>query len=169
MENKSNDNFDQPNKTEPYASSPIFSNETIVDTGPKKHSGIGIASFVIALVSIVLLIIAFAAGSSVTDQIGNSDIIFPDPATESAAFQAAVEDLGPEVIASLTLAIFGIFGACALAFIGLILAIVGAVSSKRRRLFGIIGILLNIGAFVGGIALFFVGIASIAAVATIAA
>jgi len=161
MENETNNNATPSSSNEPYGSRPAFSNEQPLYEGPKNHSGIGITSFIIGLLSVVLLIIAFVSGSSFADQIANTDIIIADP-SDKAAFQASIEALGQEVLVSMILAIACIFGAGLLSLAGLILAIIGAVSSKRRKTFGVIGIVLNILVFVGGIALFFGGSAAIA-------
>ncbi|WP_054023657.1 hypothetical protein [Bacillus sp. FJAT-28004] len=161
MENETNNNEKQPSSNEPYASRPVFSNEQPINEGPKKHSGIGITSFIIGLLAVVLLIIAFVSGSTFADQIANTDITIADP-SDTAAFQASIEALGQEVLVSMMLAIVCIFGAGLLSLAGLVLAIIGAVSSKRRKTFGVIGIVLNILVFVGGIGLFFAGSAAIA-------
>lgn len=110
----------------------------------------------------MLLIIALVSGSSSVDQIVNSDLILADP-NDTAAFQASIESLGEEVLVSVVLAVVCIFGAGFISFIGLILAIIAACSSKRRRLFGVIGIVLNVVVIVGGISLFIAGINAIAA------
>ncbi|MGO4183367.1 hypothetical protein AB4Z45_10525 [Paenibacillus sp. MCAF9] len=161
MENETNNNANPSSSNEPYGSRPVFSNDQTIYEGPKKHSGIGITSFIIGLLSAVLLIIAIVSGFSFADQIANTDVIIADP-SDSAAFKASIEALGQEVLVSMMLTIVCIFGAGLLSLAGLILAIIGAVSSKRRKTFGVIGIVLNVVVFVGGIALFFVGSASIA-------
>lgn len=163
MENESNNTINSSTPNEPYSSRPVFSNEPTVNEGPKKQSGLGITSFIIGLLAVVLLIIAFVSGSSFADKIANTDIQIVDPAVDSAAFQASIQDLGEEVLVSLVVAVLCIFGAGLLSIVGLILAIIGAVSNKRRKMFGVIGIVLNILVFVGGIVLFFAGSAAIAA------
>ncbi|MEV5030083.1 hypothetical protein [Paenibacillus sp. LPE1-1-1.1] len=162
MENESNNFANQPTQNDPFGSKPIFSNEPIVNNGPKKQSGLGIAAFIIGLVSVVLLIIAFVSGSSFTDQIADSNLTLANP-EDTAAFQASIEALGETVLASFVIAIACIFGAGFLAFIALILSIVAACSSKRRKMFGVIGIVLNVLVIVGAISLFFAGIGALAA------
>ncbi|WP_169085395.1 hypothetical protein [Paenibacillus sp. PL91] len=161
MENERTNGTNLPPENDPFASRPVFSNEPSPYEGPKKHSGLGIASLIIGLISVVLLIIAIVSGSSFADQIGNNNL--PDPSADTAAFQASIEELGQEVLASMVIAIFCIFGAGLISLVGLILAIIGAFSSKRRKVFSVVGIVLNVLVFVGGIGLFFAGIASIAA------
>ncbi|OMF31754.1 hypothetical protein BK133_15210 [Paenibacillus sp. FSL H8-0548] len=162
MDNEPRNEINTPPGNEPYASKPIFSNEHSDTIVVKKHSGLGIAAFIIGLISVVLLIIALVSGSSSVDQIVNSDLILADP-NDTAAFQASIESLGEEVLVSVVLAVVCIFGAGFISFIGLILAIIAACSSKRRRLFGVIGIVLNVVVIVGGISLFIAGINAIAA------
>ncbi|WP_138755464.1 hypothetical protein [Paenibacillus sinopodophylli] len=162
MDNESNNIPNQPTPNDPFESKPIFSNEPIIDSGPKKQSGLGIASFIIGLAAVVLLIIAFATGSSFTSQLADSNLIITDP-EDTAAVQAAFEELGETVFASLVVAIVCIFGAGFISFVGLILAIIAACSSKRRRLFGVIGIVLNVVVIIGGISLLIGGVGAIAA------
>lgn len=159
MDNEPRNDANNLSHDDPYAARPVFSND--VHDGPKKQSGLGIASFIIGLLSVVLLIIAIVSGSSFVDQIANTDLTIADPA-DTAAFQKSIEALGEEVLVSVMVAIFCIFGAGLLSLVGLILAIIGAFSSKRRKLFSVIGIVLNVLAFVGGIGLFFAGAAAIA-------
>lgn len=165
MENEPNKEVNNSSTNDPYTTKPVFSNEQAVPEGPKKHSGLGIASFIIGLLSVVLLIIAIVSGSSFADQIANTDISIADP-SDTAAFQASIEALGEEVLVSLIIAIFCIIGAGLLSLVGLILAIIGAFSSKRRKLFSLIGIVLNILVFIGGIGLFVAGAAAITASVT---
>ncbi|MGO4547009.1 hypothetical protein AB4Z29_19675 [Paenibacillus sp. 2TAB23] len=162
MDNEPNNFPNQNSPTEPFGSKPIFTNEPASDFGPKKQSGLGIAAFIIGLVAIVLLIIAFVTGSSFTDQLAGSDILITDP-EDPAAVQAALDSLGENVFASMVIAVLCIFGAGFIAFVGLILAIIAACSSKRRKIFGVIGIVLNVAVIVGGISLFIAGIGSLAA------
>ncbi|KRE35577.1 hypothetical protein [Paenibacillus sp. Soil522] len=162
MDNEPRNDANNPSPNDPYAARPVFSNELAVQEGPKKQSGLGIASFVIGLLSVVLLIIAIVSGSSFVDQIANTDLTIADP-SDTAAFQESIEALGEEVLVSVIVAVFCIFGAGLLSLVGLILAIIGAFSGKRRKLFSVIGIVLNVLAFVGGIGLFFAGAAAIAA------
>jgi hypothetical protein len=161
LENDRSNGTNIPPENDPFASRPVFASEPSAYEGPKKQSGLGIASLIIGLISVVLLIIAIVSGSSFADQIGNTTL--PDPSADSAAFQASIEELGQEVLVSMIIAIFCIFGAGLISLVGLILAIIGAFSSKRRKLFSVIGIVLNVIVFVGGIGLFFAGAAAIAA------
>ncbi|OBZ13405.1 hypothetical protein [Bacillus sp. FJAT-26390] len=161
MENERNNGTNFTSENEPFASKPVFSNDPTVYEGPKKQSGLGIASFIIGIIAVVLLVIAIVSGSSFTDQIASTEL--PDPSADRVAFQNAIEDLGQEVLVSMVLAIFCIFSAGLISFVGLILAIIGVCSSKRRKMFSVIGIVLNVVVFVGGIALFFAGISAIAA------
>jgi ABC-type sugar transport system permease subunit len=160
MDNERNNGTTIPTENEPFASKPVFSNDSTVYEGPKKQSGLGISSFIIGIIAVVLLIIAIVSGSSFTDQIASTNL--PDPSVDRVAFQNAIEVLGQEVLASLVLAIFCIFGAGLISLVGLILAIIGVCSSKRRKMFSVIGIVLNVVVFVGGIGLFFAGIGAIA-------
>lgn len=161
MENERNDEIGSPSTNDSHASRPIFSNDQPFDVGPKKQSGIGIASFVIALLSVVLLIVAIVSGSAFGDQIANSDLSIADP-SDSAAFQASIEALGEDVLVSMMLAIISIFGAVGLSLVGLILGIVSAFSKNRRKVFGVIGIVLNVVVIIGALGLFFAGAAAIA-------
>lgn len=139
------------------------------EQAPLKHSGIGIASFVISLTALLLIVIGVivavvSAGSIADDQGLLSEIESiagsygtgqeTEMATElmeSEAFKGAI----------ISFAIAGIIALAAigLAFVGLILGIVSAASRQRRKTFGIIGIVLNALILLGTVGLFVASIA----------
>lgn len=105
---------------------------------PLKHSGPGIASFVIGLVAIVgYILIFFIAAMALNDSI---EVLTPLQAEELA--------LHPAVI----LASLAILVCLILNLAGGILGIIGLVLKNRKKVFAIIGMLLNgiiILAFIG--------------------
>ncbi|GGG26163.1 hypothetical protein [Paenibacillus abyssi] len=127
---------------------PPLSNYPHETEAPKKQSGLGIASFIIGIISI-LGIIAFA----LTAAAGVSDLVNTNGTID-------IED--PEAIEmSTALIVSGImmFVTLALSFVGLILGIIGLVMKNRRKVFAIIGVVLN-GLLVFGFgALIIIGIA----------
>ncbi|WP_139995531.1 hypothetical protein [Paenibacillus paridis] len=161
MDNEPKNDFNNSSVNEPYAPRPIFSNENSDILVVKKHSGLGIAAFIIGLICVVIVIIGGVTGSSLVDQLANSDLIITDP-NDTQAIQESIEALGEDALIAMSLTLLCLVGAGMLAFVGLILAIIAACSSKRRKMFGVIGILVNVLVIVAGISLFFSGIASIA-------
>ncbi|MFF2480647.1 hypothetical protein [Paenibacillus sp. NPDC058071] len=123
---------------------------------PLKHSGVGIASFVLAIISVLLGIAGIILSISFAGQVAN-DPGFMDSMTQSNG--EVPEGFLALASAGLTM-IIGI--GCS--FIGLILGIVSVASRNRRKVFGIIGLILNglIVLGMGGLMLigFFVGAAS---------
>lgn len=131
---------------QPFTPQPAFSSPPSEHEGPKRHSKLGVTSFILALVSVVLFIMMIVFGSVFVKQIANSDIVLADPA-DTAAFeaslQAAIEDLGQEFIVPIMLAIVSLFAAIGISFVGLILGVIGAFSKVRKRVFSVVGIILN--------------------------
>ncbi|GGN92143.1 DUF4064 domain-containing protein [Saccharibacillus kuerlensis] len=102
--------------------------------GRLKHSGLGIASFVLSLISIALYIVCFVAIIGIFASIANSP--------EQILNNFDSMEPGGEVLA-IGLAGLGLLGSALLNFIGLILGIVGLVMKDRKKVFAIIGTVLN--------------------------
>ncbi|MHA7964610.1 hypothetical protein ACX93W_10705 [Paenibacillus sp. CAU 1782] len=138
---------------------------------PLKHSGLGITSFVIAIIAVLLVIVgSIMAGSSVSEFTNNEDLL-----NEMFSLTEQYEDqteLGNKIleneevsgaIYSMVGALFLIVGAVGLAFLGGIFGLIAVFAKNKRKVFGIIGLVLNGLIFVGAIGLFIVGIAGAAA------
>jgi hypothetical protein len=133
----------QPQGMTPYP--PVFGEEPAA--APVRQSGLGIASFIIGLVSIVVMIIGFVA---IVAALG--DYIAPDGTIDP-------NDIDPmELGASMMVGILAIFGSLAVSFVGLILGIIGLVAKNRRKVFGVIGVVLNALLIVGFLGLFVFGL-----------
>ncbi|MCW3792572.1 hypothetical protein OM416_13330 [Paenibacillus sp. LS1] len=121
------------NMTEPYP--PDHERHSMA---PLKHSGLGIASFVIGLVAIVgYILIFFIAAMALNDSIG---VLTPLQAEELALHPAVI-------LASLSILVCLILN-----LVGGIIGIIGLVLKNRKKVFAIIGSLLNgiiILAFIG--------------------
>jgi len=112
------------------------------------QSGLGIASFVIALVSIVVMILGFV---SAVASIG--EFIQPDGTIDP-------ESIDPmELGASMMVGVLAVLGSLAISFVGLILGIIGLVAKNKRKVFGIIGVVLNALILVGFLGLVVLSIA----------
>lgn len=102
-----------------------------------KHSGPGIASFVLALVAVLTVVIGIvlsvAAVASSADLAG---------ATQEEIEAELLEGGGGEV-AGLIGAGLLMIASIGFAVIGLILGIIGVVMKNRKKVFGIIGLILN--------------------------
>lgn len=146
----------------PYASQPAASGvptEAKVNPDQRmKQSGLGIASFIISIVSVVFLIVgfifAFVLAAQITSEIG-SGIPITDANTQ-ALIESMMEDSNSMV--QIMLMIACLFGSVGVAFVGLILGIIGACSNKRRKTFAVIGIVLNGLVVLGTVGLFIIGI-----------
>ncbi|MGG4141665.1 hypothetical protein ABEW34_00915 [Paenibacillus algorifonticola] len=136
----------------PYGSAPSagFSDPSpFQPSQPLKHSGLGIASFIMAIASIIIgvisIIMFFAAIASVIPT-GN-EYLMEDP--------AYFEDLITGGAGSFMASIIAIILSVGITFVGLILGIIGACSKQRRKVFAVIGIILN-GLGVMGTVVFFI-------------
>lgn len=102
-------------------------------SGPLKHSGLGIASFVLALIGILLFIVCIVAIiGTVASMVDSSGRIADMETLENGSLLMAIGFAG-----------FGILGAAILNLVGLILGIVGLVIKDRKKVFAIIGTILN--------------------------
>lgn len=93
---------------------------------PLKHSGPGIASFVIGILALLAYITILALAPAAADEI----LADPDP-------EALLENMYVLVIGSLFLI------AVLLNLIGVILAIIGLALKNRKKMFSVIGMILN--------------------------
>lgn len=89
---------------------------------PQKHSGLGIASFILALLAVITFILAIVVAGT-ADELINSDPLALEQAfsEESAAMTTAIS------------MIFLIIASAGLTFIGLILGIIGACIKNRKK------------------------------------
>jgi hypothetical protein len=134
----------QPQGMTPYPP-PVFGEEPAA--APARQSGLGIASFVIGLVSIVVMIVGFVA---IVAALG--DYISPDGTIDPNAIDPM------ELGASMMVGVLAVLGSLAISFVGLILGIIGIVAKNRRKVFGIIGVVLNALLLVGFLGLFVLGL-----------
>lgn len=104
-----------------------------------KQSGLGIASFVIGLVSVIAIVVAIV---TVTSALMN--LVSPDMAIDQQTIMEMSEAAGPIVTAGLFILL-----SLALSLVGLILGIIGLFARYRRKAFGIIGVVLNAFVLIG--------------------
>ncbi|WP_274364931.1 hypothetical protein [Paenibacillus thermotolerans] len=97
----------------------------------KKHSGLGIASFIMAIVSILGLIGCFTAMA----------VMLGDTLTAPSAINP--EEGLPENIGGLAAASLGMFASVFISFVGAILGIIGLFQKDRAKLFAILGTVFN--------------------------
>ncbi|MCQ4086907.1 hypothetical protein [Saccharibacillus sp. JS10] len=139
MDNRGYDDRTNP----PFSTYDDFSGGNRSDV-PLKHSGVGIASFVLGLLSIVLYVVFFISVFGAVVQIADAGgAINLDPNTIP---QDQLTALG----VSLIVVIASILGAVLLNFVGTILGIIGIVSKTRKRVFAIIGTVINGLCLLGG-------------------
>ncbi|WP_172252300.1 hypothetical protein [Saccharibacillus deserti] len=150
--------FGQPNAGDPYRSDPdgrsyderINPPFSPYDEFPRddrlpgrlKHSGVGIASFVLSLVSIALYVVFFVAAIGVAYS-------FSEMGTTLDPYTATEEQLMGFGVGALVL-LLSILGAAVLNLVGVILGIVGLVSKDRKKVFPVIGTILNGLCLLGG-------------------
>lgn len=114
----------------------------------EKHSGPGIASFVMSLLAGIGYIVLFVGGVAVlSTQLAG---LMPNLNLEN------LEQLQqtPELVASLLFIGLGMLGSFVFALIGLILGIIGLLQQNRKKVFAVIGTVLS-GLLVGIPLLFF--------------
>jgi len=102
-----------------------------------KHSGFGVASFVIGLAVGLIEFVLFAVA-------GFMEISTP----------GGIDEESPAVI----LLGLAVIGGILVALLGAVLAIAGLCQARRARMFAIIGLLINAAVFVGVIFLILVGL-----------
>lgn len=101
---------------------------------PLKHSGLGISSFVLAIVSIFALIIGI-----ILIVAASADFVNMSPAEiESEMMAGAGEEFATILGAGLLMML-----SVGISIIGLILGIIGLVIKNRKKIFGILGVVLN--------------------------
>lgn len=142
---------------------------------PPKHSGFGIASFVIGLVAILLVIIGIiVAAVSISDLAGDEQALNELSDLLGTNGGGSTSDLGNELldsdqfgglIMSIAVAGFLMIGAVGLSILGAVFGIVGIVAKNRRKAFGIIGLVLNGLIAVGSIGLFIISLGNAALLA----
>lgn len=102
-----------------------------------RHSRMGIASFVISILVVVAILALVVGAPLVLSSTGALDAQSFDPADPQSI------DLPNETLIALQVIGFGFLGGVLLSFVGLGLGIAGMVQRRRRRLFAIIGTVLN--------------------------
>ncbi|KIL35608.1 hypothetical protein SD71_12745 [Cohnella kolymensis] len=122
---------------EPFDNKPAF--EPVREpNAPLKHSGFGIASFIMGIVGILgLIIVTTVIVSLVSSTLDLSTLVDPNgnPTMTEEEIIAAVTPILPYII------LFPLF--IVIHFIGLILGIIGLARAGYRKMFAIIGTILN--------------------------
>lgn len=116
-----------------------------------KHSRLGIWSFILAILATLLLVVAFVIIFAVGSQ-------FAEGANPQGLSQQEVQQFfenSPGSGVALVVAVVGLLASPLLYLLGAILGIAGVVQGRRKRLFAVIGLVLNGLAFLA-IAGFFV-------------
>lgn len=126
----------QPSSTEESFFNPILSDTPVL----LKHSGPGIASFVLSMVSLLGYIVSVAVVGALISPIVNVE-------SNTVTNEDVVQKLG---IAGLVVILFILMNV-----IGLILGIVGVSLKNRKKIFAILGLILN-GIILLSLASFFV-------------
>jgi len=136
----------------PYGDQPpYYGAPPIAENGGKlKHSGLGITSFVMSLLSVLAIVIGIIIVFSSVFSMDESDLLMLQDPT-------AVEDMlltGDSIPSYFISVIVGgvlMMASAGLAFIGLILGFIGLFIKQRRKVFSILGTIFNGLIFVGGI------------------
>lgn len=162
-----NQNMNQGPNHDPYReqlfTDPHASGSTALEQPPLKHSGIGIASFVLSLVALLLIVVGIVVAATSVGDLASDDSLLQEIERIESSYGVGQES---EMIAAFmeseafgsAIAVFMIagillLGSLALAFIGLILGIVGVASRERRKTFGIIGLVINALILLGSVGL----------------
>lgn len=118
-----------------------------VNAAPLKHSGPGIASFIIGLISILLAIVGFAVTLVGLAEYSTEGGVIVMPGPDEVAGNI------PLVIGSMIFIL-----SLLLSVVGVVLGIVGCVIRNRRRVFAILGLVFNAILLAGTSALFVIGL-----------
>lgn len=153
-ENENKYEFDDNNKesvySQPNGNAPFSS----YDEKPRKtQSKLGIASFIIGLISIVIFIIGIIVVTTFIMDQNFSDGNSIQREIEDSITNNNFSEYAPLVIGALLM-----LASAGVSVVGLILGIVGACSRNKRKVFSILGIVLNALLPVGFIGLFLIGI-----------
>lgn len=115
-----------------------------------RHSRMGIASLMLAVLAIIAIVLFFVISVSVaSSEIGNNPQSFdPNSIDESSPLASTFALLG-----------LGLIGSVLLTVVGFGLGVAGLIQRRRKRLFAILGTILNGLVVLGVIALFVLGFA----------
>lgn len=110
--------------------------------GKLKHGGLGIASFILSLVSLLAVVISIILiVASIVDMNEADLLMLQDPAyIESMMLNG---ETMPSFIVSIVIGAFLMMGTALLAFIGFVLGVISLFIKQRKKVFGIIGTILN--------------------------
>lgn len=150
-EQNRNEEQNEPGKNTGYTTfTPVTDNTTFSPPeGPQKHAGLGIASFILALAALLGVVLSLVLSVSFATQFTNADPTEIERAlSEGDAELATIMGVGLLII-----------GSIGLSFIGLILGIIGVFIKNRKKVFSIIGIVLNGLLVVGSLFLVIIGVA----------
>lgn len=123
--------------------------EATAEPAVKKHSKLGIASFILALVAGVVGLIGFFVAVMAA-----ADMVDPSILTNEDALMAS------DVMVPLVLASFAIMGGGFLSFIGFILGVVSLFMKEVKKGFGIAGVIMNVLPLIITILLTIIGLAA---------
>lgn len=126
-----------------------------------KHSGVGISSFVLALVAVITGIICIVLVTVGTYTLLEDNSANLDQLTDSAAVTEMITsgELGSGMT-SLLIGSLLMFLSIGLAFIGVILGIIAVVQKNRKKVFSVLGLVFNGVIVFGFIILMLLGFAS---------
>ncbi len=154
--------YTPPQQQQPQQS---FSNMPPHQEGATQHSKLGIASFVIALVSVLMIVVSIIIAIAAISEMANNPEFAETMQNIADAYNPAninMEFLESEQFGSLVIMLFGtvilMIGALIVSLVGAILGIVGVTSKNRRKVFAIIGLVLNGIVLLGGTGFFVLSI-----------
>lgn len=111
-------------------------------SGKLKHGGLGIASFILAIISILAIVIGFVVIFSSILNMSQEDILMlQDPAYIESMIISA-ESMPPFIVSVVVGGLLMIASAL-ISFIGFLLGCISLFIKQRRKVFGIIGTVLN--------------------------
>lgn len=162
MDNKQQDQHYQNEQTFSQPSAPpVFTSYGEPSNTRLTHSKLGIASFVMAIIAIIAIIITIALGVSSISQIIND----PDYLEELMAItndptllesDAELQQFIGTSLIGVVVAMIFLFGSLALAFVGLILGIIGLTAKYKKTIFALLGVIFNTIVLIGTVGMFVV-------------
>lgn len=125
---------------------------------PLKHSGLGITSFILSLVSILVIVIGFVTMFSSISSLTLTELeLMQDPAYIQEQLSSGDGDL-PSSLVGVIVSVVLIFGSGFFSFLGIIFGIIGVCMKNRRKIFGILGTVFNGLLLVGGFIFFMISL-----------
>jgi|GEM_PF-707610 len=139
-------------------SQPIYGAPSAGPIQPMKHSGLGITSFIFSIVAVLVIVIGIIVLFSSMTSLSLSELeLMQDPAYLNNLLLNNDGSL-PSGVVGIIVGVLLMFSSGLFGFLGLIFGIISVCMKNRRKIFGIIGTILNALLVIGGFVFFVVSL-----------